>query len=144
MTILRQAALAAIAIAALATVAPQAMAQSSKLSAKAQNLAAIMADVRAKGKSRVIVEFSVSAADISTKSGLAARKASVRSVQDAVLASSFGSVANASASDRALSRMNISPMFAIMANEAELDRLAADSRVVRIHLDGLNYPNLID
>jgi hypothetical protein len=120
----------AVAAIALAAMASEGMAQSAKLSAKAQNLTAIMSDVRANGRSRVIVEFAIADSNLSTKAALSARKASVRATQDAILASAFGSVAASSRADRALSRMKIEPMFAISANLAEIEKLAADSRVV--------------
>jgi len=141
MKIFRQVTLAAIAIAALATVAPQAMAQSSKFSAKARNLSSIMSEVKTTGRAHVIVEFAVGAADIMTDSGLAARKKAVRAGQDAILTSTFGSVDRAAS--RGLSRMRIQPMFALVADEAELDALASDSRVVSIYYNDRASPSLI-
>jgi len=48
----------------------------------------------------------------------------------------FGNAANPNQGkgfDRSLQRFDITPMFAINVSRAELDALASDSRVVRIH-----------
>jgi subtilisin family serine protease len=139
----RRVGMSAIIAMALAAMTSDGMAQSAKFTAKARNMNAIMSDVQSKGKARVIVEFSVSAANLMSKGGLSARKAAVRSGQDAVLASTFGSVAAVS-SGRSLSRMKIQPMFAIEVSLAELEKLAADSRVVGIYSDQIAKPTLID
>ena len=77
----------------------------------------------------------------------AAHTGAIRAVQDAILLNLLGSpadVANAEASpDTNVKRMSCSPMFGMVATAGDLERLAADPRVVRIHEDGLSAPNLI-
>src|SRR5262249_6931244 len=48
-----------------------------------------------------------------------------------------------SSSERGLTRMSISPAFAINASAAEIEALANDDRVVTIELDQLGRPQLI-
>ena len=78
----------------------------------------------------------------------AAHTQAIRAVQDAILIDLLGSpadVSNAEAStDTNLKRMAFSPMFGIVATAGDVERLAADTRVVRIHEDGLSDPSLIE
>jgi subtilisin family serine protease len=77
----------------------------------------------------------------------AAHTEAIRAVQDAILVDLLGTpadLASAEASpDTNLKRMSFSPMFGMVATAEEVERLAADPRVVRIHEDGLSAPNLI-
>ncbi len=129
-----------IALAAGCFVASAALAQS-PLESKAHRLGAISADLQAKGKSRVIVKFALPPSGLRTKTQIAARKDAVRSGQDTVLRAAFGSAA--AAERHALTRMSIQPLFALSASRAELDRLAADPRVVAIYRDNISRPTLI-
>jgi subtilisin family serine protease len=121
--------------------ATTALAAGSPLETKARQFSAISADLQAKGKSRVIVKFQVAPSNLRTKTAIAARKGQVRAGQDAILNAAFGSPA--AAEGHALTRMGIQPMFALSASKAELDRLAADPRVVAIYRDNISRPTLI-
>lgn len=97
----------------------------------------------------VIVEFampSVAAAAIFASPDLAdkAHIGAVHAAQDDILEGLFGgSAAKAEASaDNVIKRMDYSPMFAMNATAADLEKLAADSRVVRIHEDVRDRPQL--
>jgi subtilisin family serine protease len=101
----------------------------------------------------VIVEFPMPtlpdpAAFDSPQEADAAHTRAIRAVQDAILVDLLGSpagIANAEASPGTnLKRMAFSPMFGIVATADEVEQLAADPRVVRIHEDGLSYPSLIE
>jgi len=120
--------------------ASAALAQS-PLESKARQLGVINADLQAKGKSRVIVKFAVAASSLRTDAQMAARESAVRAGQDGILKTVFGSTA--AAERHALTRMEIQPMFAMSASKAELDKLAADPRVVAIYRDNISRPSLI-
>jgi subtilisin family serine protease len=120
--------------------ATAALAQS-PLETKARNFSAITADLTAKGKSRIIVKFAVPASNLRTKAAMSARKDNVRVGQDSILRAAFGSPA--AAERHALTRMSLQPMFALSATRAELDKLAADPRVVAIYRDNISRPTLI-
>jgi hypothetical protein len=67
---------------------------------------------------------------------LASLKSKISAIQDAIIAAHFGDAANPQPGrgfDRSLQRFDIAPMFALNVNGAELEALAADPRVVRIH-----------
>lgn len=72
----------------------------------------------------------------------------VHAVQDDILGDLFGGsagVAKAETSaDNVIKRMNYSPLFAINATAADLEKLAANSKVVRIHEDVRDKPQLND
>lgn len=112
----------------------------SPLEMKARQLNVIAGDLQAKGKSRVIVKFAVPPSSLRTKSAMDARKIQVRAGQDTILNSAFGTT---SVSGHALSRMRIQPMFALSVNRKELEKLAADARVVAIYRDNISRPNLL-
>ncbi|GEM_PF-755340 len=75
--------------------------------------------------------------------------AAVRGVQDSILSAALGmsSVVSVEAAqnstDRNLKLMPFSPQFAIKATAGEIERFAADSRVVKIYEDQLSAPLLI-
>jgi subtilisin family serine protease len=112
----------------------------SELGVKARNMEVIAAKLQDAGKSRVIVEFSVPKSNLRTQAAMAARKDAVRTGQDQILNAAFGSLA--AAEKHALSRMSIQPKFALSVNRAELETLAADSRVTRIFPDKIVKLNL--
>ncbi len=77
---------------------------------------------------------------------LASVKAQIASIQDAIVASHFGSATNPTPGagfQRGLLRFDITPMFAVNVSKSELDALAADPRVTVINLDQLDPPTLI-
>lgn len=96
--------------------------------AKAANWGRLVSSAKAKGHVSVIVEFAVAGA---------AKEA----VENAIIAEHFGSSANprpGAGFTRALQRFGVSPMFAVNVSPAELEALAADPRVIRIHANELN------
>jgi subtilisin family serine protease len=101
---------------------------------------------RTGGKVRVIVEFG--APVVGTAMGepaVASRDyvAALKSKQQDVIATHFADGASAlNGRDRSLTRMDYAPQFAINATAAEIDRLASDPRVVRLHEDKLARPTL--
>jgi hypothetical protein len=113
--------------------------------------AATIADgLRAQGRTRVIVELDLPSAREAwpdTDEALRRHALDLRVLQMAVIGSIFGSTAARTASeggfdDNAVTLMSVSPMFAADVDAAALARLAADRRVLRIHPDQLNAPNL--
>lgn len=111
-----------------------------QLESKAKQLSLINASLQAKGKARVIVRFALKESNLDTERQMIAREKSVRAGQDAILKTVFGST---SAAERhSLTRMGIEPMFAMSVTKAELDKLAADPRVVRVYPDKLNHLQL--
>ncbi len=101
-----------------------------------------------KGYVRIIAEFTgpVPASEIRPDSAqLASVKARITAMQDAIIATHFGSAANPRRGQgfpRGLKRFEIRPMFAVNVNKTELGALAADPRIVHIHLDRLDAPSL--
>ena len=130
---------------------PSAMptAVASKLAEGSESLAKLWSD---SAHLPIIVEFAMPpvpdpAGFNSPDDADAAHTQAIRAAQDAILLELLGSpadVANAEASpDTNLKRMSFSPMFGMVATAGDLERLAADTRVVRIHEDGRAAPNLI-
>ncbi len=130
---------AAVAVGALGASISQAATPA--LAAKAKNLNVITSALNSTDKVRVIVKFGIPKSNLYTKTAIAKRKAAVVAGQNGILTSAFGSVA--AANSRGVSRMKIEPMFAISVNQAELERLAADSRVTAIYRDKINKPFLL-
>lgn len=100
----------------------------------------------------VIVQFAVPAVpdeasfaspDEADKATIAA----VHAVQDRILANLLGGAAGAQAAqadaDRALKRMDFSPVFAMNVSAGELEKLAANPEVVAIQQDVADPPDLI-
>ena len=139
---------AALAVTSVTLPASATFAQpSAMLAQKATSADAIAAAAQRKGFARVIVEFAppTPSATGPDPAHLAAVKAGVREQQDAIVARHFDSADNPRPGNgfpRALRRLDISPMFAINASLAEIERLAADPAVVRIHEDRLSRPHL--
>jgi subtilisin family serine protease len=123
------------AAAMLAAAAP-ALAQSPALTAKGAQLEHILTEARSLGRAHIIVEFRVPQIGIESEAGLAAQKANVRAMQDAIIHQTLRRSAG-------VGRMMISPMFSVRATLAEIERLAADPRVVQIYPNRQNRPNLI-
>jgi len=113
---------------------------------KAVDAAMMVSMADEKGYVRVIVEFAapVAAGQLPTDPArLAAVKAQIASMQDAIIASHFGSATYPAPGQgfvRGLVRFDITPNFAVNVSKAELEALAADPRVVRINLDQLHAP----
>src|SRR5262249_36692743 len=63
--------------------------------------------------------------------------------QDAIVTSHIGEPSQLSGPNRAFSRFDVTPGFAINATAAEIDALANDARVVSIEIDRLGAPQLI-
>jgi len=116
------------------------------LAGKASDAATMVAMADKKGFVRVIVEFAapVPAGQLPTDPArLALVKTQIASMQDAIIASHFGSATNPAPGRgfvRGLVRFDITPNFAVNVSKPELEALAADSRVVRINLDELHRP----
>jgi len=113
----------------------------------AADAAPMASDLAADGTVRVIVELALPArmASPPDERALAARRRAVAAAQERVLARIFGGSGQASRAggfERGLRQYEISPMFAITVDGEELDRLARDPDVSRIHLDRLNKPLL--
>jgi Subtilase family/FG-GAP-like repeat len=123
---------------------------SAQLAQKAPDSEQMAADVAQDGYARVIVQFAspVPADQIKPNPQiLAPIKAQIASAQDAIIASHFGSAANPSEGQgfsRNLVRFKISPMFAVNVSMAELNALAADPRVLLIHYNTQDPPDLVE
>lgn len=119
------------------------------LAQKASDAAALADAATKTGHVRIIAEFTgpVPAGQLSPSAAeLAPHKAQIASMQDAIIASHFGSAANprpGQGFQRGLLRFDISPMFAVNVTKTELEALAADPRIVHIHLDRLMSPVLL-
>lgn len=106
--------------------------------------------VRDRGKARVIVELDLPVARgewAVDDTALRRHALDLRVLQMAVIGSAFGASTVRAASengfdDNAVTLMSVSPMFAADVDAAALGRLAADRRVLRIHPDRLNKPDL--
>ena len=115
-------------------------AQSTALSRKAPELDEILSIAQRDGKVRVIVQFDSpmqASAVTADPAILATVKASVAAVQDTIIAYHFGAMAPSSgaALERGILRFDITPGFAVNVTGAELEQLAADSRVTSINYD---------
>ena len=131
---------AALAVMSVTLPVSTTLAQPSRmLSQKATSADAIAAAAQQKGFARVIVEFTppTPSAISPDPALLAAVKAHVREQHDAIVTRHFDSADNPRPGNgfpRALRRLEISPMFAVNASLAEIERLAADPAVVRIQI----------
>jgi hypothetical protein len=120
------------------------------LSQKSPDAAPIVALADRDGHVPVIVEFAspVPPGQIRPDPNvLAPLKARIAAVQDAIIGQHFDSAANprpGQGFERSMTRFDITPAFAVVVTKAELEALAADPRVVRIHQNKLNHPMLID
>ncbi len=122
---------------------------SAELLKKAPDANILSAIAEREGHVRIIVEFSgplPANQIIADPALLGSVKAQIASIQDAIIATHFASAAhprNGQGFQRGLLRFDISPMFAVNVSRTELEALAADSRVVHIHLDRLVPPVLL-
>jgi hypothetical protein len=114
---------------------------SAALAQKARDAGELTAMAEQRGHVRVIVEFALPGGPprlTADPASVASVKAQVAAMQDAILVSYFGSAtapAPGAGFDRAVRRLEISPMLALNVSLAELSALAADPRVVRLHYD---------
>lgn len=137
---------AALAVLLHLAAAPMAQARvSTALSQKAPDAASLTATVDANGFVPIIVEFASPFApeELKAKEGLARAKAEVAAMQDAIIAAHFGDPARPAPGqgfERSLRRFELSPMFAINVSKVELEALANDPRVLRIHENKLSRP----
>ena len=97
---------------------------------------------------RVIVQYSVPAGGARAHVGTANENMAAiiqenHDAQTAILVDRIGDPATLTGPGRALTRMDVTPAFAINATAAEIDALANDSRVVTIELDRIGDPHLI-
>jgi len=137
------AALAAIFIAPAAIAGP-----SSALVNKAPDAAKLINTAERQGFVSIIVEFAPPTAPTVLRPSAAIlepHKAQVRAIQDSIIANHFGSATAPRPGQgfiRGLQRLSVSPMFAINVNATELEDLAADPQVVRLHENALKKTNL--
>jgi subtilisin family serine protease len=130
---------------------PQAQAQqpSAALMQKSAQAAEIAVIADQRGHVRLIIEFAspVPANQVRPDPALLAPlRAQIAATQDAIIGTHFGSPSNPREGQgfpRALRRLDITPMFAVNVNRAEMEALAADPRVLRIYPDRLSSPTLI-
>src|SRR5262249_10491830 len=121
---------------------------SQQLAQKAPEAATIVAIAEQNGFVRVIVEFAAPVPPGEMRPDpafLASLRERIASLQDAIIASHFGSALDprpGQAFPRGILRFDITPGFAVNVTRAELESLAADPRVVRINLDRLESPAL--
>jgi hypothetical protein len=128
--------------------APSSHAQqiSQQLAQKAPEAAAVVAIAEQNRFVRVIVEFAAPVPPSEMRPDpafLASLRERIASLQDAIIASHFGSATDPRPGQdfpRAILRFDITPGFAVNVTRAELESLAADPRVVRINLDRLGPP----
>jgi len=117
-----------------------AMAQTS-LFQKATEAAEIVAIAQRQGYVRVIVQFESPLPPDQIRpdpASIATVKARVAAVQDAIIATHFGSVTDPKPGHgfaREIKRFEITPAFAVNVTTAELEALAADPRVKSINYD---------
>ena len=119
---------------------------SAELAQKAPDASTIAATAEQQGHVRIIVQFSGPDQPMRDAASLASVKAQIASIQDAIVASHFGSATNPTPGagfQRGLLQFDITPMFAVNVSKSELDALAADPRVTVINLDRLDPPTLI-
>jgi subtilisin family serine protease len=122
---------------------------SAKLAQGSGGVAALWADG---ARLPVIVEFAMPpvpdpAGFDSPADADAARTQAIRAAQDAILIDLLGTPADLASAegspDTNLKRMAFSPMFGMVATAEDVERLAADPRVIRIHEDALSTPQLV-
>ena len=107
------------------------------LEQKSVHASEIRASASATARVRVVVQLAIppGAASLGTVSeDLSAVQSAVRSEVDQVLRANIGSAALQTA-ELGLTRADAHPIFSLNATLAEIERLAADSRVINIHLD---------
>jgi hypothetical protein len=134
-------------IISLAPTAGWGQSPSAALQAKAVD-AATIASKAAQGPVRIIVQYralasSARAALGTGRENIEAIQAENRATQDSIIAAHFGSPAELAGPNRALTRMSISPAFAINASASEIEALANDDRVLTIQIDEVGRPQLI-
>ncbi len=119
------------------------------LARKAPDAAEMLDAAGKRGHVRIIAEFTgpVPANQLTPDPArLAPMMQHIASMQDAIVATHFGSAANPRPGQgfpRGLMRFEIRPMFAVNVSTTELGVLASDPRIVHIHLDRLDAPSLL-
>lgn len=113
---------------------------SEQLQRKAPDVLDLVAATQQRGLVRIIVEFEplMSTSEMRPESFQLNRvKAYVRETQDQILTANFGSrePGPIRGVGRALNRADISPMMALNVDANELEALAKDDRVIRLHHD---------
>src|ERR1700674_3459402 len=114
---------------------------SGALSQKSPQAAELTAVATRRGHVRVIVEFAPPLPPNQIRPDpalLEPLKAQIAARQNAIIGTHFGSASSPRPGQgfaRRLTRMEISPMFSLNVNRAEMEALAADPRVLRIHYD---------
>jgi subtilisin family serine protease len=106
----------------------------------------LLRKARSSNSVRVIVQFAPPAGVRlgTSPASDAAYIAAIHSKQEAIIADVFGRSATALAeTTHRLKRMDYSPMFAVSVSAAELERLAADSRITQIQEDTPDAPTLL-
>jgi subtilisin family serine protease len=120
------------------------------LSSKSPDATSILEATSRDGHVPVIVEFAspVAPADMSADAAsVESAKAQIASVRDPIIARHFGNATAPRPSTgftRGLQTYEVTPMFAVRVNSAELQSLANDPAIVRIHENKLSAPTLID
>src|SRR5882672_1178832 len=121
---------------------------SATLTQKAPDAAKILNIAERQGYVSVIVEFTPPVAPGAMRPSadvIEPLKVQVRSIQDAIITKHFDSATDprpGQGFNRSIQRLSISPMFAVNVNAAELEALATDPQVVRIHENSLKQTNL--
>lgn len=129
---------------------PAQAATDAAFAAKSDASSEILAEIGQHGFSRVLVEFrrpATASRLTPSGAGLETYKASIKDGRDAIVSSLFGNPdhpMDGRGFARALRNFEISPIFAVNVDQAELEALAADARVIRIHYDRLLQPTLND
>jgi subtilisin family serine protease len=123
--------------------------QSAPLTQKSPDAGEIARIAQERGFVRIIVQFERPASTAQVRpdgAGIETLRAAVAAAQDQIIASHFGSSANPASPqsfERALTRFETTPGFAVNVTPAELNSLAADPRVTVINFDRAVPPTLI-
>jgi hypothetical protein len=120
---------------------------STALQAKSVDAASMLAQA-AQGRVRIVVQYQPPLSPARLAMGtpqedIQAITAENEGIQNSILESHFGAISDLTGPERGLTRMSISPAFAINASASEIESLANDSRVVTIELDRQMRPRLI-
>jgi len=117
------------------------------LQAKTADAVSILSKA-AQGRARIIVQYRIPASPARATIGTAEENleaviAENQTIQDSILSAHFGALPPLTTADRGLTRMSITPAFAINASASEIEALANDNRVVAIELEQVYSPRLI-
>jgi subtilisin family serine protease len=120
--------------------APAALAQNRVLESKSSHSGVLESTLARTGAVRIIVRHS--APESAMSGGLEQTSAAVASVQDAILRSVGVGLESTGKDAHAVRRLKYTPVFAMTVSREELDKLAADKRVVSIFEDRLESVGL--